>query len=242
MEIRTGWQINCHPICAPSFAVFDEDPQQRAELDQFIANCSAGMQLIDVGAHWGIFVLAALHYGGEGTRVLCIEPSRPASKTLKINIHLNGDDDRVQIVMAAAGSENNYLKMLTTGAGGADFMVTPSEERPDAVLVQQRTINDICRQTRFTPTHIKIDVEGREEEVINGAEEVIKDCRPIIFMELHGDIIRAAGGDPRNLPLRLEQLGYRFTQNDAPLGDRDFEAASWNIRFVCLPNHTPRAR
>src|SRR5205085_4846895 len=64
LQVLDDWRVRCHPICAPSFAVFREDPAQRAELNQFVVNCSPGMQLLDVGAHWGIFALAALHYGG----------------------------------------------------------------------------------------------------------------------------------------------------------------------------------
>src|SRR5205085_4719203 len=120
------------------------DPAQIRELDDFIGHCESGMQLLDVGAHWGFFALAALHFGRNGTRVLCIEPSPSAVRVLRTNIRLSGNSDSVEIVTAAAGAESGYVKMLTTGAGGADFMVTPAEDRPDTVAIRQTTLSEVC--------------------------------------------------------------------------------------------------
>ncbi|MGH7887937.1 MAG: hypothetical protein ACREPG_08735, partial [Candidatus Binatia bacterium] len=64
LSLRPGWNLACHPICLPDFKVFQTDPEQSGELDQFVPRCAAAMRLLDVGAHWGIFTLAALQFGG----------------------------------------------------------------------------------------------------------------------------------------------------------------------------------
>src|SRR6516162_11506830 len=61
-EIRRGWILANHPS-ALSFAYLaqHDDPEQVREFDGFINHCSSGMVLFDIGAHFGLFSLAALH-------------------------------------------------------------------------------------------------------------------------------------------------------------------------------------
>ena len=65
IEPVPGWQVRCHPICVDKFMVFQHDPEQRLEWLAFIGHCRAGMRFMDVGTHWGVFTLAALHFGGD---------------------------------------------------------------------------------------------------------------------------------------------------------------------------------
>jgi hypothetical protein len=53
------------------------------------------------------------------------------------------------------------------------------------------------------PDVMKIDVEGAEVLLINGAEQTIHTHRPLIFMSLHISIPTA-----HNLATRLESMGY----------------------------------
>jgi FkbM family methyltransferase len=205
-------------------------------MNNFVAQCTPGMQLVDVGAHWGIFTLAALRYGGSNTRAICIEASRAAAGILTTNLSLNNCSDRVRVVEAAAGPASGYLDMLTTGAGGADYFVLPSGARPDTIRVRQVSVSDVCRQYRFAPTHLKIDVEGYENEVLLGAEECINAYRPIIFLELHTELIRRRGRDPKLVLGTLKRLGYgRFVQNSRAVSATELEHSALNARLLCYP-------
>jgi hypothetical protein len=84
--ITADWEVRCHPAAAPLFEIFRTDPGQSAELASFIHNCRPGMRLLDAGAHFGFFALAALRYGGKDARVLCVEASPGAVKVLKENL------------------------------------------------------------------------------------------------------------------------------------------------------------
>jgi FkbM family methyltransferase len=235
--IRPEWSVHCHPICVPEFNVFQNDPAQYAELEDFIAQCRPGMRLLDVGAHWGIFTLAALRYGGTDVRALCVEPSRDAVSILKQNLSLNGIAEKVKIVQVAAGAREGHLQMLTTGAGGADYLVVPPETRSDSVSIPQSDLTAICRLLDFVPTHVKMDIEGYEEEGLIGAREMLQLYRPVLFLELHGELIRRRGRDPRTVLQMLRETGYcTWKKAGTVIRESDLEKEEFNARFVCITN------
>lgn len=83
LEIRPGWVLRAHPLAVRCVYMSQiRDLEQRAELDAFLARCSPGMQLLDVGCHFGVFSLAALHYGGPTARAVAVDPSHTATTML----------------------------------------------------------------------------------------------------------------------------------------------------------------
>ena len=55
---------------------------------------------------------------------------------------------------------------------------------------------------------IKIDVEGFEEAVLRGSEDIIRRDRPVMFIELDDDNLLENGGSARSLIGFVESLGY----------------------------------
>jgi len=236
LSLRPDWQLHCHPICVPEFNVFATDSVQRNELDRFVRRCSDEMRLLDVGAHWGIFTLTALKYGGPAVRSVCLEPSPDAAKIMRWNLKLNGIGDRVKIIEAAAGQTTGHLQMLTTGAGGADYLVVAPEHRPDSVAIPQIDITSLCASLEFFPTHIKMDIEGFEQEGLLGAREILRQHRPILFLELHGDLIRRRNRDPQAVLQILTDAGYELLHDgEQPADLRQLAGCGFNARLLGLP-------
>jgi FkbM family methyltransferase len=225
-------------MCEGEFSVFQNDPEQGEEMKNFIGMASPGMQFLDVGTHWGIFTLAALHYGGPQARVLGIEASDEAARIFRDNLKINQVTDRVSVINAACGDQVGELKMLTTGAGGADFFVIPTEERPDTVVVPLVSVDHVVEKHGFIPTHLKVDVEGFEEEVLIGARQTLSQHRPLLFLELHGHLIRPRGKRPEAVLEELQRLGYTRWQrlDGSALSAEDLAAAGHSMRFVVYPS------
>lgn len=60
------------------------------------------------------------------------------------------------------------------------------ENYPD---VPQITIDEYCARTGIYPTVINIDVEGSEGRLLRGAENTLREKRPIIFFSLHPEFL-----------------------------------------------------
>lgn len=236
VELLPSLAVWCHPICLPLFEVFRQDASQRAELAAFRDHCTVGMRFLDVGAHWGAFSLVALRVGGPDARAVCVEASAPAVRVLRRNLELNQMASRAWVEECAAGSHDGQLQMLTTGAGGADYFVVPAEQRTDTVTVRQVALTNLCRLLEFAPTHVKIDVEGFEEEVFRGALGLLRAHRPKLFLELHGTLICQRCQDPRAVLGLLACAGYtRWFQEETAVDEEALEHQNFNARLFCPP-------
>ena len=191
------------------------------------------MVMLDIGAHYGAFTLAALQYGGPGAQVIAVDPSAETCRVLRINVKLAGASSRVQVIQAAVGSANGQLAMLTTGPLGDHFMVVAEASRPDATLIPQYTITGLVQRTGLVPTHIKIDVEGFEGEVVRGGRDVLREHSPTLFLELHGAILRSQDRRPEAVLSDLADCGYtRLEWNGRPASAAEI-AAQDIARIVC---------
>ena len=75
----------------------------------------------------------------------------------------------------------------------------------------------------LAPDLIKIDVEGAEVRVLQGACEIMRRYRPVVFLSVHPDRIEAMGSSVEELGALIESLGYRaFEIAGAPVSTFHF--------------------
>jgi len=224
------WSIICHPH-AYRYAYESQilDPEQNEEFRAFRSHCSAQMLLFDVGAHFGIFSLAAARIGG---RAVAVDPSPLATRMIAIQSSLNDFGDRIQVIRAAVGSDEGSVELLSSGAFSYGyFKAAKGRLKRDLTEVPSITIDAMTR--RFgAPTHIKIDVEGYEAEVLHGARETLNSCAPLLFVELHNDMIRADGGDPCSVLAQLADVRHTFRTMTGDELDPSALTARPIVRFI----------
>jgi hypothetical protein len=89
----------------------------------------------------------------------------------------------------------------------------PVDERPRAELsaVSGMTLDDLVASHDFRPSHIKVDVEGAEEQVFRSGRKVLAGAdSPLLFVELHNQIVSASGRSRSGALEILSELGYSF--------------------------------
>jgi len=110
LALAPDWTLICHPH-AYKVAYRDQvsDPDQSQEFHNFLSGCDSSMFLMDVGAHFGVFSLAAAHFGG---RAIAVDPSRSQTRMIHRQAALNGCTDRIRIIQAAVSEANGVTRML----------------------------------------------------------------------------------------------------------------------------------
>jgi len=237
--MRPGWSIACHPVAyRVGYSVQLTDEEQGAELDAFIAECRPGMVLFDAGAHFGVFTLAALHYGGPTARAVAVDPSDTARRIMQIQFRRNGVEDRVRLVKACVGDRVGAQPMVAVGVIATGYYVAPSAHHSgrELTVCEVTTLDEIVRRFELRPTHIKIDVEGAEAAALRGGAGVLSSTSPpLLFIELHNDLIRSAGGDPSEVLSLLRDLRYEPSATDGRPLDRIALPDRGVVRLIARP-------
>jgi FkbM family methyltransferase len=214
LEIRPGLRLVSHPLAyRHSYFAQTEDAEQAAEFNAFIAHCTPGMVLFDLGAHFGLFSLAALHYGGPSARAVAVDASPTATRMIRTQARLNHLADRLHVVCACVCDTVGTRDMVAIGPLADGYFTPPTLETPlsEVTATPAVTLDGLVEQTGLRPTHVKIDVEGFEEAVLRGGRRLLTGSEaPLLFLELHCELIRTQGRDPAGVLAVLNESGYRL--------------------------------
>jgi FkbM family methyltransferase len=192
---------------------FVENGQSRDEIGAFLdlaPTLPPGSVLFDVGAHRGLFSLLYCAVSQAGRAVL-YEPSASLSRDAHRLIVLNGFEQRTDVRLCGIGDRIGSRHILEDALGFA------RESAPGAAGAESTaftTLDDEWRRTGIAPGIVKIDVEGAEAEVIRGAAALLREVRPVLFLELHVDELERRGESTGALLAQLTSAGYRFTEPD----------------------------
>jgi FkbM family methyltransferase len=238
VDLREDWRFRSHPGAEPfAYHVQNDDPEQRREFDGFVARCTPGMRLFDLGAHFGLFSLAALHYGGSSAESVAVDPSPLAMRMVAFQAKVNKVADRLYTRLAAAGADVGTTSMVAAGIESAGYFVSPTVGHPLGEQTCVPTVSVDALASEFgRPTHLKIDVEGAEWSVLQGAAAtLLRADAPMIFLELHNEILRERGDDPCRILDHLQERGFRLLNDcDEPI-QPDATLAPPVVRLVAEP-------
>jgi FkbM family methyltransferase len=173
---------------------------------------------IDVGAHMGLITLAMAN---RFSHVICFEPNDFSCRILKANVELNGMQNvtiqnhglfsrRQALSLGAGDVQEVELKHSSSGVldpiamtniGGLVF--TPNgtgQFEREAVTLDQMNIPSVA--------FIKIDVQGADGEVLLGAVETLKRCRPVVVFEWEDGLAQNFSVSLSQVRAILRGLGY----------------------------------
>jgi FkbM family methyltransferase len=197
-------------------------------LRQFI---SLGDTIIDVGANIGTHTVAFANLVGPGGVVQSFEPQRRNFLILAGNVALNALDN-VFCHQKAVGRSNGKIGLpplpppdINFNFGGVP-LAKGSETGESVPLVTLDSLDlPACRV-------IKVDTEGMEPQVLEGAHALIKRCRPLLYVENNEP------GASKQLSQVLDLLGYNSWWSIYPYFDqRNFYSNALNV----WPNVVPSA-
>lgn len=230
LSLDPNLTILCHPQAyRAAFEAQVIDSKQREEFEHFLTLCSPEMRLFDIGAHFGVFSIAAALKGG---RAIAVDPSPVAVRMIARQASLNRCSGNIQIVCSAASDSNGVLGLLSSGVfSHGYFKVAGGRSSRELTEVPSVTMDELVR--RFgVPTHIKIDVEGHEAAVLRGSRGVLAKHSPTLLLELHNEIVHSEGGDPAAAVDEIVRLGYRLLSPSGRLLSRNEILSESIIRIV----------
>jgi FkbM family methyltransferase len=153
---------------------------------------------VDVGAHVGLWSFNLAHVFD---RVEAVEPVAAHRECFAVNC--SGVADKITMHPVALGARTGSVGMVVAPGSSGDSRVGGDGAVP-MITLDSLDLKDVDL--------IKIDCEGYEENVIAGAVETIKRCRPVIVVEQKRDMATRFGLKPKGAVSALEAMGYRVAK------------------------------
>lgn len=164
-----------------------------------------GTLVVDVGANIGFFARRFARWVGPAGRVLALEPEPKNAARLRARMAREGLADIVEIIQAAAAETEGTVLLDLNPDNPADHRLGDSG-LPVACITLDALLGERCTRS---VSLIKIDVQGSELRVIEGARQTIARFRPALFVEVDDAHLRLGGASAAALVDRLADLGYR---------------------------------
>jgi FkbM family methyltransferase len=184
-----------------------------SEEDKFLSNLDLqGKTVFDIGAFEG---LLTMFFARKASHVVCYEPNPRNSSKVRANLALNQmnnvtlrqfglADKGGDAVMVWHPSTAGFSTMEHTGIDAADS--SRSSQRAEIRLT---TLDqDMIDASLPSPDFIKIDVEGFELPVLQGARKLLETSHPALFVEIHGATMAEKRQNVRAVVDYLIEVGY----------------------------------
>jgi FkbM family methyltransferase len=168
-----------------------------------------GGRFVDAGANIGAHALIASHAVGDTGSVLCFEASPTTFRYLEANLRRGGRANveifNLGLWDSAATLELSYVPHVA----GCSFFATTDVREGRKESVACWPLDDVLPAGSPRTSMVKIDVEGAEMRVLDGAERLLRRDRPDIVIEVNPTTLeRFFGAGWRELTARLERLDY----------------------------------
>jgi len=198
-KMELSWQDEAHGEIA--FTGFYELALSR----RIAGDARRGGFLVDVGANYGYFTLLWLG-GASQNRVLAFEASPANHAALRANLARNQCADHVELLEVAAGKERGTAQFSLgdqsqTGWGG----ITTEKS---ATVVPVTTLDETIPGNAIVDV-LKVDVEGADTWVLQGAEKLLRQRRiRQIYYEQNHARMKGLGVAENEAADFLRSVGY----------------------------------
>lgn len=160
---------------------------------------------LDCGANLGYHTVTMAKLVGKTGKVIAFEPLRVIYQQLSGNVFMNGLRNVITLNVAV-GNEQKIIQM--------DYV---DVDNPNGVNIGATKIGAYGDRVEMIPidsviqngvSFIKIDVQGSEVILLHGANQLIKNSRPVMFVEVEDTWLRYFGQCAESLLNTIMSLDY----------------------------------
>jgi FkbM family methyltransferase len=190
---------------------------EAAKQKRVIQIIKKGDTVFDIGANAGIYTLLFSEYVGEEGKVHAFEPLPENVTYLRRHVGINRLQN-VSIHALAVASRSGKVRFAHTHSRFTSHIDVDGDLEVDTIA-----LDDFVSKGGVTaPSVMKIDVEGGERAVLDGARQLLATAPPVIFLATHGKEAHTACCD------LLRSFGYRLEGING-------EAIDNTDELLCIP-------
>jgi FkbM family methyltransferase len=196
--------------------------------EDVLKNVLPGDWAIDIGANIGITAGQLAARVGASGHVWAIEPL-PRNVSCLRDFRERNDLSMIRILDLAAGAADGTIG-ISYGPGFGGWASVVASTTGGGTRVPVRTLDGLVSEMGNDGrlSLIKIDVEGYELQVLQGATETLARFQPLLYVEFNDQLQRAQGSSSVELLRHFREAGYR------PSDRVDSSPARLNMKVVDL--------
>lgn len=167
-----------------------EDPRWESFTGAFIEAVKGCRVFVDVGAEWGFYIYLALKYAPKTCRVHAFEPEPIRYRLLK-EFFQPYTNVSIYPYAAAAVNESRLIAKPDHGVSATldmDIAKYPGKKGTN-FMIETVTLDDFFKDSDIDV--IKMDIEGAEVLAFQGMPQILKEKRPVIFLEMHPSYVES---------------------------------------------------
>lgn len=157
-----------------------------------------GDVVLECGGHHGCTAIVLSDWVGVGGKIVTFEPLQANCNIIEKNIQQNGLTN-VILERKAVGAERGVI----TISDASNSSVSLSDGR---IVVELTCLDEY---EHLNPTFIKIDVEGFEMQVLQGAKKILS-RRPKLAIEIHTNQLSRYGASVRDILTLINSENYKL--------------------------------
>ncbi|CCB90872.1 putative methyltransferase, FkbM family [Waddlia chondrophila 2032/99] len=159
---------------------------------EWIGRFNSKAIFIDVGANIGLYSLFAASIHSK-MKIYAIEPLSGNYQSIKENIQLNGFDQVIPLKIAVSDREGDvpfHILNEESGSSGSQIIEPVKESGESFKPVKEEmihcvTVDNLCKRFNIRCDYLKIDIDGREWQVLKGAEKSLESSVQSVLVELN---------------------------------------------------------
>lgn len=174
--------------------------------------CPDNATVIDVGANIGWTALHMAHQAAHG-KVYGFEPDPYNAEQCIENVKRNGLQN-IEIFSFGLGNAEGTVNMeerTPSNRGGNRIAPLGASASRPVQITRMDSVSHLRSEGKIGL--IKIDVEGYELQVLKGARAILREHKPILFIELDDNNLRDQGDSANELIRFLGEMGYESLSN-----------------------------
>jgi len=163
--------------------------------------------VLDIGANIGYFSVIFSKLVGENGKVFAFEPTSDYLKTLKLNLAAN-NISHCEVLPYGLSNKEQELEIYLNVHSATLHDPLKNEITPKEIIKLDTLDNFITKNKIDKIDFIKIDVDGHEPLILEGAWETLEKYKPIILLEISHMHYLKAGYNAWNFYKMLKDKQY----------------------------------
>jgi len=176
---------------------------EKDQINFLLSNMNGGCDcFIDAGANFGLYTMYVAH-SGLAKKMFAFEPDHRNYAQLEANLYLNKYTSVVDVYKVGLSDSDGSIKfeLSTEISTGQSKIVDSESEASDLVTIDITTLDKLF-DFQGKKIFIKIDVEGHEERLLKGADDLLRNNKCFIQMEAWVE-------NADHIKSKMSDLGYK---------------------------------